>query len=72
MTVSYCTYVCSNTALDIFDLDGQLPEIAMMGQQANISLKYYDERAAFHEDKKVHEADFMECDCKDYYPGAQE
>jgi hypothetical protein len=50
-----------------------------MGQQANISpwrnyqrVKYYDERAAFPEDKTVHEADFMECDCKDYYSGAQQ
>jgi hypothetical protein len=51
----------------------------MMGQQANISpwwdyqwVKNYDEQAAFPEDKTAHESDFMECDCKDNYPGAQQ
>jgi muconolactone delta-isomerase len=30
-----CVYVCSNTALN--DLDGQVPETVMTGQQADIS-----------------------------------
>jgi hypothetical protein len=35
--LEYRSYVCSNTALDIFDFDEQVPEMAMMGQQADIS-----------------------------------
>ena len=61
--LEYRAYVRSNTALNIFDLDGQVPETVMTGQQADISpwcdfqwyqwVKYYDERAAFPEDKQV-------------------
>ena len=63
MTVSYRAYVCSNTALDIFDFDEQAPEMAMMGQQADISpwcdfqwyqcVKCHDERATIPEDKQL-------------------
>jgi hypothetical protein len=61
--LEYRAYVRSNTALNIFDLDGQVPETVMTGQQADISpwcdfqwyqwVKYYDERASFPEDKQV-------------------
>ncbi len=61
--LEYRAYVRSNTALNIFDLDGQVPETVMTGQQADISpwcdfqwyqwVKYYDERASFPDDKQV-------------------
>jgi hypothetical protein len=61
--LEYRAYVRSNTALNIFDLDGQVPETIMTGQQADISpwcdfqwyqwVKYFDERASFPEDQQV-------------------
>jgi hypothetical protein len=61
--LEYRAYVRSNTALNIYELDGQVPETVMKGQQADISpwcdfqwyqwVKYYDERASFPEDKQI-------------------
>ena len=53
----------SNTALDIYELEGQVPETILSGMTADISpyvehewyewIKYYDIKASFPEDKEV-------------------